>query len=236
MNLRFLFLGIVVFSLGGHASVVSGQEAKRDPAHAEKAEAIYRGGLVAPPLPKPRFVLTDTSGAPFDFWNRTLGSVTLLFFGYTYCPDQCPLHLANIGVALKRLPSGIADQVNLVFVTTDPARDTPAQLRRWLDNFDKNFVGLTGSEVALEAVQKAAGVPSDHKTERRNGNYSIAHANFIVAYTKDNLAHVIYPGGVSKEDWIHDLPLLVKETWSRPKADHSGTGRQALEGYITRSD
>lgn len=216
MNLHFLCLCIVAFSLGDHASVMSGQEAKRDADHAEHPVATYRGGLVTPPLPKPRFVLTDTSGAPFDFWNRTLGSVTLLFFGYTYCPDQCPTHMANIGVALKKLPPGIADQVDLVFVTTDPARDTPAQLRRWLDNFDRNFVGLTGTEAALEAVQKAAGVPPDHKTEPRNGNYSIAHANFVVAYTKDNLAHVIYPGGVSKDDWIHDLPLLVKETWSRP--------------------
>src|SRR6516164_1995231 len=86
---------------------------------------IYRGGVVAPPLPKPRFVLTDTSGTPFDFWNRTQGLVTLLFFGYTNCPDQCPLHMANIGVALKKLPPGLADQVKLVFVTTDPRRDTP---------------------------------------------------------------------------------------------------------------
>ena len=136
------------------------------PAQPRKTEA-YRGGLVTPPLAKPRFVLTDTSGAPFDFWKRTQGSVTLLFFGYTYCPDQCPMHMANIGVALKKLPPGIADQVKLVFVTTDPARDTPLQLRRWLDNFDKHFVGLTGTEAALEAVQKTAGVPPANKTGPR---------------------------------------------------------------------
>jgi len=216
MKLRFLCSCIVTLSLGAHTSVVSGQEAKRDPASAEHPEATYRGGLVAPPLPKPRFVLTDTSGAPFDFWNRTQGSITLLFFGYTYCPDQCPMHMANIGAALKRLPPGIPDQVKLVFVTTDPARDTPAQLRWWLDNFDKHFVGLTGSEATLAAAQKAAGVPPAQKTDLRNGNYSTAHGNFVVAYTKDNLGHVIYPGGVSKDDWIHDLPLLIKETWSHP--------------------
>ena len=185
------------------------------PAQPGKSDA-YRGGLVTPPLPKPRFVLTDTSGARFDFWNRTMGSVTLLFFGYTNCPDQCPMHMANIGVALKQLPSGFADRVKLVFVTTDPARDTPVELRRWLDNFNKHFVGLTGTDAALEAVQEAAGVPRAQKTEPRNGSYSVSHANFVVAYTKDNLAHVIYPGGVSKDDWIHDLPLLIKETWSRP--------------------
>ena len=183
------------------------------PAQQGKSDA-YRGGLVEPPLPKPAFVLTDTSGAPFDFRSRTQGSVTLLFFGYTYCPDQCPMHMANIGVALKKLPAGVDSQVKLVFVTTDPARDTPVQLRQWLDNFNKHFVGLTGTQAALEAVQRAAGVPTARKAEPRNGNYSVAHANFVVAYTKDNLAHVIYPGGVSKDDWIHDLPLLIKETWS----------------------
>ena len=183
------------------------------PAQPAKSDS-YRGGLITPPLPKPRFVLTDTSGASFDFWNRTQGSVTLLFFGYTYCPDQCPMHMANLGLALKKLPADVANQVNLVFVTTDPARDTPAVLRRWLDNFDKRFVGLTGSDAALEAVQKATGVPPARKTEGRNGNYSVAHANFVIAYTKDSLAHVIYPGGVTKDDWLHDLPLLLKETWS----------------------
>lgn len=199
MRLRSLALLVYV------ASLVPAQQV---------AGETYRGGIVTPPLAKPRFVLTDTSGSRFDFWNRTQGSVTLLFFGYTYCPDQCPLHMGNIGVALKKLPAGIADQVKLVFVTTDPARDTPLVLRRWLDNFDKRFIGLTGSDAALEAVQRATGVPPAHKTEARNGNYSVAHANFVIAYTKDNLAHVIYPGGVTKDDWVHDLPLLLKESWS----------------------
>jgi protein SCO1/2 len=200
MKSRFLCLFLVLASLA--------------PAQLDKGDT-YRGGLVTPPLPKPGFILTDTSGARFDFWNRTQGSVTLLFFGYANCPDQCPMHMANIGVALKKLPAGIAAQVKLVFVTTDPARDTPVELRRWLDNFDKHFVGLTGTEAALEAVQRAAGVSPAGKAERHNGSYSVAHANFVVAYTKDNLAHVIYPGGVTKDDWVHDLPLLVKETWPR---------------------
>ncbi len=171
----------------------------------------YRGGMVSPPLPKPRFVLTDTSGAQFDFWNRTQGSVTLLFFGYTNCPDQCPMHMVNLGVALKKIPPEIREQVKLVFVTTDPARDTPAAMRRWLDNFDKRSVGLTGTEAQIEAVQRAAGVPVARKGEVSNGNYAVAHANFVIAYSMDNLAHVIYPGGVSKDDWVHDLPLLIRD-------------------------
>src|SRR5581483_3592139 len=133
----------------------------------------YRGGLVTPPLTKPVFILNDTSGAPFDFRQRTNGRVTLLFFGYTNCPDQCPMHMANIGAALKRVPADVAEQVRLVFVTTDPARDTPEDLRRWLDMFDKRFVGLTGTEAAIEAVERAAGVPLAQKTEPRGGNYFV---------------------------------------------------------------
>jgi protein SCO1/2 len=180
MKLRILYFYLMVLAplLADRAWVALGQE------QGDRAAATYRGGLVTPPLPKPRFVLTDTSGAPFDFWQRTQGSVTLLFFGYTYCPDQCPMHIANLGAALKKMPVGMSDQVKLVFVTTDPARDTPVVLRRWLDLFDRRFIGLTGTEAALEAVQRATGVPPAQKTESRNGNYSVAHANFVVAYTR----------------------------------------------------
>ncbi len=207
---------IVVLLQGDHVSAASGPKKEPDPPHANRPGATYRGALVTPPLPKPRFTLTDTSGAPFDFWRKTEGYVTLLFFGYARCPDQCPLHMANIGMALKKMPSDFRDQVKLVFVTTDPARDTPKVLRSWLDLFDERFIGLTGSEAAIEAAQKAAGVPPARKTAGGAGDYGVAHANFVLAYTKDNLAHVIYPGGVSQQDWAQDLPQLVKETWRRP--------------------
>jgi protein SCO1 len=182
------------------------------PAHQASGDSL-RGGIVMPPLPKPRFVLTDTSGAPFDFWDRTRGSVTLLFFGYTNCPAECPMHMANIGQALKKLPADVADRVKLVFVTMDPARDTAVALRRWLDHFDRHFVGLTGTDAELAAVQKATGVPAAYRSDPRSASYSVAHANFVVAYTRDDRAHVIYPGGISADDWVHDLPLLIKEAW-----------------------
>jgi protein SCO1/2 len=193
----------LLFLLSTFASVVLAQQGN-----------AYRGGVVTPPLPKPRFVLTDTSGTAFDFRQRTDGYVTLLFFGYTNCPDECPAHMANLGAAMKNLPAGTADEVKLVFVTTDPARDSPAVVRRWLDSFDRHFIGLTGTERAIEAVERAAGVPLAAKTRPANGNYGVAHANFVLAYSKDNFAHVIYPGGVSKDDWVHDLPLLIKESWA----------------------
>ena len=121
------------------------------------ATSRYRGGLLTPPLPKPAFVLTDTSGASYDFRKRTDGSLTLLFFGYTSCPDQCPMHMASLGGALHKLPSDLAAKIKLVFVTTDPARDTPTVLRRWLDYFDKSSVGLTGTPVASRRLNRRQG-------------------------------------------------------------------------------
>jgi protein SCO1/2 len=179
----------------------------------ETSAASYKGGLITPPLPKPKFTLTDTSGAQTDFWKKTEGHVTLLFFGYTHCPDECPLHMANIAAALKLMPASVADQIKVVFVTTDPGRDTPAVVRSWLDHFDKRFIGLTGSQAAVDAAQRAAAIPVAQKASLNNRDYEVVHASFVIAYTKDNLAHVIYPGGVTQKDWVRDLPRLVKETW-----------------------
>jgi protein SCO1 len=204
----------LVFSMSDHGEVAAGPQ--REPASppADRAEATYRAGLVTPPLPKPKVTLTDTSGAPFDLWLKTQGYVTLLFFGYTHCPVECPLHMANIATALEQMPKGFAEQVKVVFVTTDPARDSPGVLRSWLDHFDRRFIGLTGSEAAIEAAQRAAGIPSARKTALVNKDYEVGHASFVLAYTKDNLAHLIYPGGVAPVAWAHDLPRLVKEVWS----------------------
>jgi len=218
MKVRFFYACFVVLALLlGTSDLGSAQapKAEPEPTRASRVEAIYRGGLVTPPLPKPRFTLTDTSGVPFDFWAKTQGNVTLLFFGYTNCPDECPLHMANIKRGLEKMAPALREQVKFVFVTTDPARDTPKLLRAWLDNFDKRFIGLTGSEAAVEAAQSATGVPVAKKTARAGSNYAVNHANFVLAYTKDNLAHVIYPGGVTQQDWANDLPQLVDETWAR---------------------
>lgn len=208
----FVILALVFGTCDGW-SVAAGPQGESALPQAGRAAATYRGGLVTPPLPKPQFTLNDTSGAPFDFWSQTQGYVTLLFYGYTHCPDECPLHMANIAKSLHQIPADVGQQIKVVFVTTDPARDSATVLRAWLDHFDKRFIGLTGSEAAIAAAQRAARLPPAGKTMLANQDYAMSHASLVLAYTKDNLAHVIYPGGVTPVDWAHDLPLLVKETW-----------------------
>jgi protein SCO1/2 len=218
MKLRLLVRGLLVlaFLLGTlESGAAQGSKSNPGPTASGGAESKYRGGLVSPPLPKPKFTLTDTSGAPFDFPAKTQGYVTLLFFGYTHCPDMCPLQMSTLAQAYRKLPPAIADRFKVVFVTTDPARDTPQVLRLWLDHFDKRFIGLTGGQPAIDAAQVAADMaPAKKSTVRSDGNYEVGHALFVFAYTKDNLAHMVYPGGVQEEDWSHDLPFLPSETWA----------------------
>ena len=218
MKQRFLFGCLVIpaflFGIVDQRAAAAGPQEESALPHGGSGVAAYHGGIVTPPLPKPKFTLTDTSGAPFDFWSETQKYVTLLFFGYTYCPDECPLQMANIASSLQELSPEVREQVKVVFVTTDPTRDSAPKLRAWLDQFDKRFIGLTGSEAAIAAAQRAALIPPASKTAQTDQDYGVNHASFVLAYTKDNLAHVIYPGGVTPEDWAQDLPLLVKEVWS----------------------
>jgi protein SCO1/2 len=140
--------------------------------------------------------------------------VTLLFFGYTNCSDICPLQMFTIAKAIHKLPPDVASQFKVVFVTTDPDRDNPKVLRAWLDHFDKHFIGLTGSQQAIDAAQLAAKLPIAKKSRPgTDGDYEVDHAAFIMAYSRDDLAHVLYPAGVKTDDWSHDLPYLAKETW-----------------------
>jgi protein SCO1/2 len=161
------------------------------------------------PQPKPDFILTDTEGHPFAFREATAGSVTLLFFGYTNCPDVCPVHMANIAAALHKLPDAVARQVTVVFVTTDPARDPPARIRAWLDHFDRRFIGLTGSQAAVDSAQVAMGLPSAYREDIGGGRYLVGHASHVVAFTRDGLGRFAYPFGTRQTEWAQEIPRLV---------------------------
>jgi protein SCO1 len=173
----------------------------------------YHGLRPSPPLPRPSFVLTDTSGARYDFASRTGERATLLYFGYTNCPDACPTTMADLAAALRRLGPGVARQVQVVFVTTDPGRDTGPVLRRWLDRFDANlptrYVGLVGTTARIHAAERAAGVPLSAPEEEPGGSYAVAHAALLLAYARDDRAHVLWPEGTTVATYVADLPRLL---------------------------
>jgi protein SCO1/2 len=168
------------------------------------------GPKPVPPIPKPDFTLTDTEGKPYDFRKETEGKVALLFFGYTNCPDVCPVHLANIAAALQKLSPDVNEAVKVIFVTTDPARDSAAAIRAWLDHFDKRFIGLTGDTTTILAAMSQVKVgPILKEPGKEPGSYGIGHSTLVIAFTRDNLAHVFYPFGVRQADWAKDLQILA---------------------------
>ena len=169
-----------------------------------------RGWVLEEPVAKTDFTLTRTDGSPFSFRAETEGYLTLLFFGYTNCPDVCPLHMSNLGSVIRKLPPATANRIKVVFVATDPERDTPERVRAWLDNFHRDFVGLVGPLDEINRIQETLGLGSARREELPNGGYGIAHSSQVLAFTPDNLAHVAYPFGIRQVDWAHDLPLLVE--------------------------
>lgn len=179
-------------------------------APAPKVEEL-RGPRLAPAVPRPDFVLSKTDGSAFDFRSETRGTLTFLFFGYTNCPDVCPLHMQNLTHVLHQLPAETTRRVRVVFVTTDPERDTPERLRSWLAKFDSSWVGLTGSLAAIASAQGALGMPpAIREGELPNGGgYGMTHGAQLWAFTPDDSAHVVYPWGIQQADLAADIPKLL---------------------------
>jgi protein SCO1/2 len=181
---------------------------------APSAGAGYRGVAAARPIPKPSFTLTDFNGQPFDFERETRDRVALLFFGYTHCPDVCPVHMANIAAVLRSMPWEERSHVRTVFVTTDPARDTPARLKEWLGGFDRTFIGLTGEPARVTPILRAlgAGEPRREATATGGADYTVSHSAQVYAFARDGYAYLQYPFGIRQEDWANDLPKLARDS------------------------
>jgi protein SCO1/2 len=168
-------------------------------------------GLVPQPLPrKPSFTLTDTAGRPFRFDAATTGKLTFLYFGYTHCPDACPTTMADLAAALHEQAPRIRRHIEVVFVTVDPRRDTRGVLRAWLNHFDRSFVGLTGSPAAIGVAERSAGMPVAPPAKAKGSHYSVAHSTFLLPFSPDDLAHVVYVQGFHTADYAHDIPLLLR--------------------------
>ena len=143
------------------------------------------GAVISPPLPAAEIKLTDDNGKPFRL-SEHRGEVVLLYFGYINCPDECPTTMAHIKLALEDLGSPAKD-VQVIMVSTDPARDTPEGLKDFMAHFNPDFLGLTGTAAELEKVWKDYGVYVENGGE--------THSTFIF---------VIDPAGNIRETFLPD--------------------------------
>lgn len=173
----------------------------------------YYGVPRTPSVPAVPFALTDQQGARFRFPSDADGKVVLVYFGYSHCPDVCPGTLAGMAVALRGLPEDVRDQVDVLFVTVDPERDTVEALADYVSLFSEDFVGLTGSTDDIQAILASFGLPPANKYDLGGGEYGVGHPAGVLAFTPDGYAHLEYPFGVTVEMWEHDLQKLVAEGW-----------------------
>lgn len=154
------------------------------------------------------FSLTDQFGNQFEL-QQLRGKVVLLFFGYTYCPDICPTELSSINMLLRQL-QGDAEQVQGIFVSVDPERDTPEVLKKYLAYFNKSLIGLTGSseEVATVAAQYRAKYA---KHERTDGPYSMDHSASLYVIDRVGKLSTVIPYGLPPEHMLGVVQHLLHE-------------------------
>ena len=163
------------------------------------------------PFTKPDLVLTDTHGKKYDLREQTAGSPTLIYSAYTHCPDVSPLTMNNTAVAKKQLPKSEPDKLRVVFVTTDPERDTPAALGTWLKGIDPQIVGLTGDFATIQAGARTLGISIDPPTKDKDGNVVSTHGTQVIAFSpKTDGGYVLYNKDATVDDYAEDLPKLVK--------------------------
>jgi protein SCO1 len=166
----------------------------------------YHGVLLDEPYAVPGVALTDTDGKPFDLAAQD--KRTLVFFGYTNCPDICQIVMSTIVSAVSRLSPEERRKVQVAFVTTDPARDTPAKLRTYLDRFDPEYVGLTGPIKRIDKLAKPMDVFIKKGEKLPSGGYAVDHSTVVVAVDQ-GAGDLVWTGGTSPADMAEDLDKIL---------------------------
>ncbi|OEV12193.1 SCO family protein [Streptomyces nanshensis] len=170
------------------------------------------GAVLDQPFGKPDLTLTDTHGEKYDLIEETKGKPVLLYFGYTHCPDICPLTMSNVAVARHKLPEKLRKKLKVVFVTSDPKRDDPKELGSWLRGQDPSFIGLTGDFDTIQAGARTVGVSIEPSYKKKNGDVVSTHGAQLLAFSpKDDKAHVLYTEGNSTPEILEkELPAIIK--------------------------
>ncbi len=169
-------------------------------------------GVVLPrPYDVPSVPLQDADGATYDLATDATKPLTLVFFGYTHCPDICQVVMANIASSLTRLDDAQKAQVQMVFVTTDPARDDVATLRSYLDRFDPSFDGLTGDLAKIVELGSAFDVEIAKGKKLASGGYDVAHGTQILGLLPDHRAPFVWTQGTDPSTLADDITTILDD-------------------------
>lgn len=186
--------------------------------NAPTSSSGYRGDLLDKPITLSATARNaefhSTAGGTTTLGKLQQGRLLVLYFGYTNCPDVCPTTMADLGNALRKLPSLTQAHTQVAFVTSDPVRDTTARMKTWLSNFDSGlllpFVGLTASIKQIDSVAKSVGVPLSPPVVEKNGSVSVEHGAQTLAFVGGR-ASVLWLAGTTPADYAHDIGRLVDQ-------------------------
>lgn len=160
----------------------------------------------------PAVTLLDTSDRPVRLDDDLIGTPTLLFFGYSSCPDICPIHLAAIASAMEQTRTRY-DQVRVVFVSVDPERDTPERIDEFLSYFSTRMLGLHADlDVVIDALaQLDLPGPVIEGADPRGEGDLIGHPAQVIGFDADGIARRVWPFGTRRSNWVEDIPRIARE-------------------------
>jgi protein SCO1/2 len=174
------------------------------------SNGAYDGLELVKPAVLPDVTFTDTSNKPFNLPADSRGKLSLYYFGYTNCPDVCPATMSDLNTALGKLTADERAKVQVVFVTTDPADDSPTVLRMWLDNFSTSFIGLRTDLKSVQAAAAKVGVVAEDPSTDTEGKVTDTHSAQVIAFSQtDGLGHLVWTQGTTPVQYAHDIKLLL---------------------------
>lgn len=173
--------------------------------------AELTGTVLDPPFEVSATPLVATDGEPYSLTADTDKDLTLVFFGYTNCPDICGQVMATLAGTLTRLDEAQKDRLDVVFVTTDPARDTEGVVQEYVDAFDPSIIGLTGDLDDIIEVGRSMAIGIDQGDKLPSGGYDVTHGTQVMAIDADDETPVFWDYDVSQAQLAHDVTMLLDE-------------------------
>ena len=173
------------------------------------ADDGYYGAVLTEQYVVPDVTLTDDGGAPYNLRTDTTTPLTLLFYGYTHCPDICGTVMSSLASSLTRLDDDERDRIQVVFITTDPARDDAQALHRYVGRYDPTFIGLTGSIDDIRTAGDAMGVFIGKGHKLPSGGYDVSHGTAVIAIDSHDRSPIVWTEGTSSSQFATDLARLL---------------------------
>ncbi len=171
--------------------------------------AEWHGKDISGLMPDLQFELVNDRGESVNEADYA-GKVSLLFFGFTYCPDICPTTLAQLAAAIRNLPEDVQQQVQVLFISVDPARDNGERLSQYAGAFGEQVAGLSGSQEQLQTLTRRYRVTYGYGEADENGDYNVSHSSAVFAFDNTGRVRLLIREDLSAAQIADDLQKLLK--------------------------